>query len=269
MISINKVKQLREELKLRKLSTTGRKAELIDRLVESLKTENGIKMNCRIILHRIDMAAHTKEIMRTENENTNGTKMMTRSQRKKCDDNSLEESSKLQRNNGQRKKPEKEEKQTEKKKNDNVITDIAAQSDQPNKRRRVEATKPRSPQRKSKKATGKVAATALCLKPALRQYEMVWAHIKGFRNWPGIIEHETPKGKYKIHFFGDYSTSEVSKNKIMHLLEGFKDYATAKKPTALLYKAITEAQMFILDNDRTACPICEMFKLKANETTNQ
>lgn len=99
----------------------------------------------------------------------------------------------------------------------------------------------------------RVASTAL--------FEMVWAYIRGYRNWPGIIEAETPKGRYKIHFFGDYTTSEVSKNKIMHLLEGFKDYSPADS-TTLLYKAISEAQLFILDKNRTECPICQMMKLK-------
>lgn len=64
-------------------------------------------------------------------------------------------------------------------------------------------------------------SSLVSLKPAPIKYEVVWAHVKGFPNWPGIIEEETPKGKYKIHFFGDYSTSDVGKNKIMHLLEGF------------------------------------------------
>lgn len=218
MISTDKVKQLREALKFRSLSSTGRKAELIDRLVEAIKIENGIKKDFRVILHRIDMAAYTTEVMRTEGENTNGRKIMTRSQRKKYDDSSVENSHKHKRNIDQRKESGKEEKKKQKEKNDNIITDITAQTDEPNKKRRKKSTESHTLVRKSKRASRKVPATALCLKPALREYEMVWAHIKGFRNWPGIIEHETPKGMYKIHFFGDYSTSEVSKNKIMHLL---------------------------------------------------
>lgn len=39
----------------------------------------------------------------------------------------------------------------------------------------------------------------------------------------------------------------------MHLLEGFTDYARKELPTKQLMKAIQEAQMFILDQDRTAC----------------
>lgn len=67
-----------------------------------------------------------------------------------------------------------------------------------------------------------------------------------------------------VHFFGDYSRSKVSRNKIIHVLEGFKIYEKASKPPALLLKAIREAQMFILDS-RTKCPICEMLQIKAKK----
>lgn len=144
--------------------------------------------------------------------------------------------------------------------NDIDVTNTPRRDDQqPSKKPRTtspkrEISKASVPKRKPKSAQKnrkKIASTALSLRPSLQEYEMVWAHIKGFRNWPGIIEDETPKGKYKIHFFGDYTTSEVSKNKIMHLLEGFKDYASIDNPTTTLYKAITEAQMFILEQNRT------------------
>lgn len=106
----------------------------------------------------------------------------------------------------------------------------------------TEAKRKAKAKRKMKsKRISMVTVAALALKPALQRYEMIWAHVKGFRNWPGIIENETTKGKYKIHFFGDYSTSDVSKNKIMHLMEGFKDYTNADKPTHLLRKAIEDA----------------------------
>lgn len=80
--------------------------------------------------------------------------------------------------------------------------------------------------------------------------------------WPGIIEEETPKGKYKIHFFGDYTTSDVSRNKITHVMEGFVHFSRMKKPTALLQKAITEAQICIFDENRTRCPICDVHLIK-------
>lgn len=97
----------------------------------------------------------------------------------------------------------------------------------------------------------KAPSNVLSLKPALQKYETVWAHIKGYANWPGIIEKETPKGKYTIHFFGDYTRSDVTRNKIMHLLDGFNHYASSNQPTKLLIKAITEAQMCVLEQNRT------------------
>lgn len=97
----------------------------------------------------------------------------------------------------------------------------------------------------------------LCLKPALAKFELVWAHIRGYPNWPGIIEAETSNGKYTIHFFGDYSKSDVTKGKIMHLMEGFNKFTDLTKPTALLLKAINEAKYFVFDTNRSTCPICE------------
>lgn len=113
----------------------------------------------------------------------------------------------------------------------------------------------------------KFVSSIICLKPSLRKYEMIWAHIKGYPNWPGIIEEETPKGKYRIHFFGDYTTSEVTKNKIMHLMEGFNKFTTVVAPTAQLTKAITEARYFVFDQNRNTCPICDMLLLKATTNT--
>lgn len=84
---------------------------------------------------------------------------------------------------------------------------------------------------------------------------MVWAHVRG---------EETKTGRYRIHFFGDYSTSEVTKGKIMHLLEGFDKFTTMVKPSILLCKAIEEAKYFIFDKVRSSCPICKMLKSKSN-----
>lgn len=108
----------------------------------------------------------------------------------------------------------------------------------------------------------------LCLQPALVKYELVWAHIRGYANWPGIIEKETPKGKYQIHFFGDYSRADVSRAKIMHLMEGFAKFSTMAKPTALLLKPIKEAQYSVFDQNRTSCPICDMLLEKRSSTKN-
>lgn len=113
-----------------------------------------------------------------------------------------------------------------------------------------------------KKQPKKLVSSVLSLKPSLKQFEIVWAHVRGFANWPGIIEEETKTGKYLIHFFGDYTRSEVTKSKIMHLMEGFNQFATVQTPSMRLTKAIREAQFFILDKDRSTCPICDMLKMK-------
>lgn len=102
----------------------------------------------------------------------------------------------------------------------------------------------------------------LCLKPALQMLELIWAHVRGYSNWPGVIERETSKGKYKIHFFGDYTTADVSKNKISHVMEGFVKFSEMKKPSELLKKAISETQLCVFDENRTSCPICDMMSLK-------
>lgn len=108
----------------------------------------------------------------------------------------------------------------------------------------IAAKKPLKPRNRTKKT---IMTSILTLRPALQKYELVWAHIKGYANWPCIIEGETQSGKYLVHFFGDYTKSEVTKNKIMHLLEGFTKYANAERPNHLLLKAIRETQMFLFE----------------------
>lgn len=121
---------------------------------------------------------------------------------------------------------------------------------------------------KKRRKLRKSVSSLVMLQPSLRPFEMIWAHIKGYANWPGIIEKETSDGKFLVHFFGDYSRSVVSKNKIMHLMEGFQIYSKAAKPTILLIKAIKEAQKFILDDKRDECPICEMLAIKQAQNLN-
>lgn len=117
-----------------------------------------------------------------------------------------------------------------------------------------------------KKKPKKLTSSILSLRPSFRPFEFIWAHIRGFSNWPGIIESETPKGRYRIHFFGDYTHAEVTKGKIMHMIEGFNQFATMTTATYLLKKAIGEAQYFTSDNNRNSCPICDMLVLKSTQT---
>lgn len=106
--------------------------------------------------------------------------------------------------------------------------------------------------------------------PALRQLEMVWAYVRGSPYWPGIIEAELPDGKYKIHFFGDYTTCNVNKSKIKHFLEGFNDYSKMKKPTNLLIKAVEESKIFLFEAQKPhRCYICQMLDLRKTYLQNR
>lgn len=136
------------------------------------------------------------------------------------------------------------------------------------KRRRVDdnsSTISQKPSRRSSMNNNKrkVVSSVVSLMPSLRQYEIVWAKVRGFCFWPGIIEEETPKGKYKIHFFGDYTTSEVTRNKIIHFLEGFNSYSTDSTINKKLVKAVEECKIFLFDkNVNGLCFICRMIELK-------
>lgn len=100
--------------------------------------------------------------------------------------------------------------------------------------------------------------------PSLRKFELVWAHVRGFSVWPGIIKSETRRGRYLIHFFGDYTVSEVGKNHIFHFMEGFNRYSLLEKPSLLLIKAVKEVKIFLFDDVvPNECYICKMLKTKA------
>lgn len=49
------------------------------------------------------------------------------------------------------------------------------------------------------------------LMTTFRQHDLVWAHVRGFAYWPGVIEEELTNGKYRIHFFGDYSRADITR----------------------------------------------------------
>lgn len=286
---------LRASLRNRHLPCSGKKTVLIERLIESIKKEHGIAKECSVSLSRIDDCSK-------KDTGERDRKMVLRSMiHQKANDTNVckPTSSKVEEKNAQHYKLKRTQPRSQNltksvilKKmshkmglNDNGMTNLAKKTvveekrvtrsmtgEPPEKKSRIInpannglATKSKKVQRQKPIPMKKIPSTALCLKPALRKFEMVWAHVKGYRNWPGIIEGETPNGQFTIHFFGDFSRSNVSKHKIMHLLEGFKDYANIEKPTALLVRAITEAQMFILDQNRKTCPICELQKLKQSD----
>lgn len=109
----------------------------------------------------------------------------------------------------------------------------------------------------------KMVTNILTLQPAYEKFEMVWAHIRGFPLWPGIIETELPNGKYTIHFFGDYTKSDVTKIKIMHFFEGFRLYSNLNSAGPKLYKTVKETQIFLFEKERAQyCFICKMMEMK-------
>lgn len=100
------------------------------------------------------------------------------------------------------------------------------------------------------------------LMPALLQYEIVWAYIKGFPSWPGVIETCLPNGKYLIHFFGDYTYSSVTRRYIVNYFEGFNIFSS-HFGNIKLQKAIEEAKFFLFGmKSLDECFVCKVLKHK-------
>lgn len=103
---------------------------------------------------------------------------------------------------------------------------------------------------------------SLVRQPQFYKFELVWAYVKGYPYWPGVIEEETARGQFVVHFFGDYTRSNVSRNSVRHFFEGFEEYSshdTNKK----LPKAIQEARIMLLGNDDVdECLVCKIEKVK-------
>lgn len=124
----------------------------------------------------------------------------------------------------------------------------------PNKKKKVEEihTKPTAQKKNTK---GKVLA--MLTPPDLSMYAICWVKIRGFKDWPGVIE-GYENDCYAIHFFGDYTTSVVRKNKITNFYEGFSIFShTFNDP--LLKKAIREATICLMrEHKPTYCFVCSI-----------
>lgn len=102
---------------------------------------------------------------------------------------------------------------------------------------------------------------ALITPPDLSLYAICWVKIKGFKDWPGVIE-DYVKGRYKIHFFGDYSTAVVGKSKITNFYEGFGLFNHTFDDIKLK-KAINEAGICLMGNSTpTSCLVCSILNSK-------
>lgn len=69
-----------------------------------------------------------------------------------------------------------------------------------------------APKNRATKKRTKGQTLALITPPDLSIFAICWIKIRGFKDWPGVIESHV-NGGYSIHFFGDYSTAVVSKKK--------------------------------------------------------
>lgn len=134
--------------------------------------------------------------------------------------------------------------------------ECAEPSIQINKRKSVQ-------QNASKKSTIKriprKSQLPLITPPDLSQYAICWVKIRGYKDWPGVIENHV-NGGYEIHFFGDYTTSIVSRSKITNFYEGFSLFKhTFDAPK--LKKAIQEACICLMsDPSPSSCLVCSILK---------
>lgn len=120
----------------------------------------------------------------------------------------------------------------------------------------------------SKRLNKKRSVQCLVRLPSFEIHEFVWAYVRGFAYWPGVIEKITSKGKYLVHFFGDYTRAEIGRNRIAHFYEGFEQYS-GHNGNFKLQKAIKEARIFLM-TERTfnECMVCKIPKSKATFLQN-
>lgn len=109
--------------------------------------------------------------------------------------------------------------------------------------------------------------TPNALMPMIHKNELVWAYIKGFPAWPGVVE-EVLAGRYSIHFFGDYTRATVTRRNIMNYYEGFEKFSS-NFGNIKLHRAIEEAKYFLLGNDAAdECWVCRITKMKEQFATS-
>lgn len=107
----------------------------------------------------------------------------------------------------------------------------------------------------------KTSQLALLTPPDLSLYAICWIKVRGFKDWPGVIE-EYIGGSYRIHFFGDYKTTTVSKNKITNFYEGFSLFQHTFNDSKLK-KAIQEACICLMKvPNPTSCLVCSILNCR-------
>lgn len=116
---------------------------------------------------------------------------------------------------------------------------------------------------KTTKAVQKNVSKSLEIKyfSNVRIFGLIWAKVRGYKVWPGIIE-KIIDSHVLIHFFGDYSYSYLHRNAVLYSYEGgFTIYEKGKRNDAKLEKAVKEATLYALMIKRTCsvpsnCCIC-------------
>lgn len=102
---------------------------------------------------------------------------------------------------------------------------------------------------------------SLAMPPDLSQYAICWVKIRGYKNWPGVIE-DCKNGLYTIHFFGDYTIAKVHKTKITNFYEGFSLFQHTFDAPAL-HKAVQEACIGLMsDASPSKCLVCDILSSK-------
>lgn len=115
---------------------------------------------------------------------------------------------------------------------------------------------------KARKGQNRTKIPKNALVPCFYKHELVWAHLKGFPYWPGVIEDFLPNEKLLIHFFGDYTKGFVGRHHIKNYFEGFTQFS-CNFGNVKLHKAVEEAKYFLLGQRKNdTCAVCEILNYK-------
>lgn len=115
--------------------------------------------------------------------------------------------------------------------------------------------------KKAKKRGKKIRQLPLITPPDLSMFAICWVKVRGFKDWPGVIE-SCVNGIYTIHFFGDYTRSTVTKKALTNFYEGFSLFShTFDTPD--LSKAIKEACICLMKHPNPSnCLVCDIFSYR-------
>lgn len=107
---------------------------------------------------------------------------------------------------------------------------------------------------------------SLITPPDLNRFAICWVKIRGYKDWPGVIE-DCVNGKYIIHFFGDYSISTpVTRYKITNFYEGFSLFKHTFDDHKLR-KAVQEACICLMNEPSpSSCLVCSILITQRNKT---